>query len=91
MGGIPDFKTDKEAAEFWDAHDLTDFEDKLELADDVEFVRKPETQTVSIRMDRRLIEQLKALARYKGIGLSSLMRMWIIERLRQEVRGRSSG
>jgi len=57
----------------------------------VEFVRKPETQTVSIRMDRRLIEQLKALARYKGIGLSSLMRMWIIERLRQEVRGRSSG
>ena len=71
MGRIPDFKTDKEAAEFWDAHDLTDFEDELELADDVEFVRKPETQTVSIRMDRRLIEQLKALARYKGIGLSS--------------------
>jgi len=83
MGRIPDFKSDKEAAEFWDTHDLTDFEDELELAEDVVFV-KPETQTISIRMDRKLVNRLKVIAARKGIGYSPLIRMWIIERLRQE-------
>ena len=64
MGRMPDFKSDGEAAEFWDTYDFTDFEDKLKLANDVEFAKRPKTQTVSISMDRRLIEQLKALARY---------------------------
>ena len=41
MSRIPKFKTDKEIAEFWDTHDLVDFEDELEIAKDVVFV-KPE-------------------------------------------------
>ena len=83
MGKIPEFASDKEAAEFWDTHDLTDFEDELELAEDVVFV-KPETQAISLRMDRRLVDRLKAIAAHKGMGYSPLIRMWITERLRQE-------
>ena len=88
MGKIPEFASDKEAAEFWDTHDLTNLEDELELAKDVVFV-KPETQTISIRMDRQLVERLKAIATYKGMGYSPLIRMWITERLRQETKKQS--
>ena len=83
MAKIPKFKTDKEIAEFWDTHSLADFEDELEIAKDVVFV-KPERQVISLRLDRKIVRALKALAARKGIGYSPLLRMWILERFYQE-------
>lgn len=53
---IPDFRSLEEEAEFWDTHDLTEFEDELEP---VEF----------------------EIAKPKGLGASTLARMWILEEL----------
>jgi hypothetical protein len=36
---IPTFSTIEEEAEFWDTHDITEFEDELELVTDVRFVK----------------------------------------------------
>lgn len=36
---IPKFKSDKEAAEFWETHSLDDFDDDLEIVKNVRFVR----------------------------------------------------
>lgn len=83
MAKIPKFKTDKEIAEFWDTHSLADFEDELEIATDVVFV-KPERQVISLRLDRKIVKALKSLAAKKGIGYSPLLRMWILERFYQE-------
>lgn len=41
MSKVPNLKTDKKIADFWDTHSLADFEDELEIATDVVFV-KPE-------------------------------------------------
>lgn len=35
MAKIPKFKSDKEAAQFWDTHRLTDYEEDLKPADTV--------------------------------------------------------
>ena len=52
MARIPKFKTDEEIAEFWDTHDLTDFEEELRPAKDIVFV-KPQRQVMSPRLDRK--------------------------------------
>jgi hypothetical protein len=36
-GKIPEFKSIQEEAEFWDAHDMTEFLDEFEEVDDVVF------------------------------------------------------
>lgn len=89
MAKIPQFKSDEETAEFWNTHSLVDFEDELEEAKEVVFVR-PQRQIVSIRLDRKYVEILKSLATEKGIGYSPLVRMWIVERIKQELENRNS-
>jgi len=80
---IPEFKSYQEEAEFWDTHDITELEDELELVEEEVFVR-PKKQVVSIRLERKMVEALKVLAARKGLGYSTLVRMWVMERLREE-------
>ncbi len=80
---IPKFKSDEEIAKFWNTHSLADFEHELRPAKDVVFV-KPDRQVISLRLDRKIVRALKALANRKGIGYSSLLRMWILESFQKE-------
>ena len=80
LAKIPHFKTDDEAAAFWDTHSLADFSDGLELMEDVEF-RTPQKQIISLRLEPDDVQLLKRLARRKGIGHSTLVRIWVKERL----------
>ena len=82
---IPRFKSDKEAALFWDARSLTDFKDDLELVRERVFV-KPEKQIMTIRVDKKLANVMKVIAREKGVNYSTLARMWLIERVKKEIR-----
>jgi predicted DNA binding CopG/RHH family protein len=77
---IPQFKSDKEEARFWSKHSLSDYWDDLEEAKGIQFVR-PQKQVVTIRIERDLVQRLKAIAQKKGTTYSSLIRMWVIERL----------
>jgi predicted DNA binding CopG/RHH family protein len=84
MKTIPKFTNEKEESEFWDTHDLADYLDETTPMD-VTFVdaRPPKTQ-ISLRLDPETIAKLKALARRKGIGYQTLIRIWLLERLGQE-------
>ena len=84
MRKIPKFKSDQKAALFWDTHRLTEFKDDLELVKEKVFV-KPEKQVMTIRVDKKLANALKIIAREKGINYSTLARMWLIERLKKEI------
>ncbi|MBI4319779.1 MAG: hypothetical protein HY675_14920 [Chloroflexi bacterium] len=81
---IPDFKSVEEAAAFWDAHDSAEFEDEFEDVSDVKFVvsRAKPKKGVTIRLEEDLLDTLKREAQAKGIGPSTLIRMWVIEHLR---------
>ncbi|MFQ5813332.1 MAG: CopG family antitoxin [Anaerolineae bacterium] len=78
---IPEFKSYKEEAEWWDTHDVSEIEG-LEVVQEEIFI-KPKKQIVSIRLDRRLVDLLKHIAQEKGIGYTTLVRMWVIEKLRE--------
>ncbi|MDQ6603714.1 MAG: BrnA antitoxin family protein [Chloroflexota bacterium] len=78
---IPDFATIEEMAEFWDTHDASEYQDELEP---VEFeIAKPlkSTWMLSIRLDKETFDALQAIAKPKGLGASTLARMWILEEL----------
>jgi hypothetical protein len=95
MAKIPLLKTRKEAREFWDTHDVTDYWEDLELVEEELFIGpRTKQQILSIRMERRLIEVLKGLAARKGLASSALVRSWILDRLREELKkeqARASG
>lgn len=81
MAKIPTFKTREEEAEFWAHHDLSEFDEDLEPAD-VQCVRPD--QVVAVRLNKDDVETLKCIARVKGIGYTTLVRMWVRERLQAE-------
>ncbi len=80
---IPRFKSREEEALFWDTHSTTEFEDEFVEVKNVK-VARPLIHTLAVRLDARTIDQLSAIGRTKGMGASTLARMWLLERLEKE-------
>ena len=80
-GRIPDVATREEAAAFWDAQDVTEV--LVETRSVKLRVGKHLSQGLTVRLDRSDREELERRASAQGIGPSTLVRMWIKERLRQ--------
>ena len=83
---IPKFKTYEEEAKFWDTHEFTEFEDELEDVDIVFELNKPRDETVILRIQKDIKEKIEQLARGKGLNLSTLARMWLMEKLQENLR-----
>lgn len=78
---IPKFKTYKEEAHFWDTHNVTDFEDETEDVEIVFDLKKPRDETLVVRLQKNFKERLEKIARSKGLNVSTLARMWLMEKL----------
>ncbi len=77
----PDFASIEEEAAFWDIHDTTEYEHEFEPAE-VTFEHPiRHTWMLSIRLDKETFDALQAVAKPKGLGASTLARMWILEEL----------
>jgi predicted DNA binding CopG/RHH family protein len=64
---------------FWDTHDVSDYWDELKP---VKLrVSKNLSKGITIRLDEETLETLRQQAHKKGIGPTTLARMWILERL----------
>jgi hypothetical protein len=74
---IPDFKNRQEMAKWFDEHDMTDYDFKP--------VRSRFAKNLSvglnIRLDPDSYTELRAVASKKGVGPTTLARMWIKEHL----------
>lgn len=82
-GRIPAFNDIEEEAEFWDTHDLTQF-DGVELQR-VEVNISPDLRDrITVRLEPADREQLARAARSMGVGPSTLARIWLKERLARE-------
>lgn len=89
-GRIPSFNTitiEAEAA-FWGTHSFTDFE--VEFTPFQVMVGKNLSAAVSVRLDPRDRAEIDRQARAKGVGPSTLIRMWVKEHLKQEAEAESS-
>jgi len=84
MKKIPKFKTDEEAARFWETHSFEDYyKDTKET--DIGFVKRPK-KTIAIRLDPDDIKAVQVIAQRKGLSYTALLRMWIKEHLTKESR-----
>lgn len=79
---LPEFKSRQEMAEFWDTHDFTDYMDEFKPVK-VRFAKKL-SEGINIRLDPETLQELRKRASEKGIGPTTLARMWILERLREQ-------
>ena len=77
---IPEFKSIEEEAEFWDTHDTTDYEEEFRPIK-VRFAKNL-SHGLTIRLDPETLEKVRREAREKGIGPTTLVRMWVLEHLR---------
>lgn len=81
---VPEFKSYQEEAKFWDTHDTEEFADEWEEVK-VKFAR-PLKMTFSIRLDPKTINKMDKIAEEKGVGPTTLARMWILEKLKETER-----
>ena len=62
----------------------TDYLDETELVDVTFIDGRPSKTQISLRLEPETITKLKELAKRKGVGYQTLIRMWVMERLAQE-------
>ena len=85
---IPKFETEDQERAFWSSHDSTGYVD-WGTAKPVSFSNlKPSTKTISIRLPDSLLEALNLLANKRDVPYQSLLKIFLAERIEQEVRSR---
>ena len=77
---IPEFKNREEEAGFWDTHSVVDYWDKSK---EVKVrVARNLSSGLTVRFDDRTLGRIRTEANNKGIGPTTLIRMWVMEKLR---------
>jgi len=81
---LPDMTdwSEEEIHEFWKTHDSADYWEETEPVEIK--AERPRQRAVSVKLDERDITRLKRIAREKGIGHTTLIRMWIKEKLKEQ-------
>ena len=82
-------KTDsiQKLAEFWDTHDLTDYEGELEEVAEPVFVRGA---AIKVPLESREVEAVEQMAQAKGVSREQLIRAWVVQKLTRRNKGRPS-
>lgn len=83
---IPKFKTEAEERLFWQNTDSKEYIDWSD-ADEVTLPNlKPSTRTISVRLPESMLEELKILANKRDISYKSLLKIFLSERIRSELK-----
>ena len=82
---IPKFRTEEEERNFWSSHDSTEYIDWSKAKNITLYNLKPSVKTISIRLPEMMIEELKLLANKRDIPYQSLMKMYISEKVEEEL------
>lgn len=75
------FTSFEELANFWETHELTDYEDQLQ---EVKYrvVRKP-TRRFVVTLSDELTRALRKATHREGVSMQTLINLWVQERLQQ--------
>ena len=82
---IPVFKNEDEERGYWATHDSTEYIDWSKARKSTLSKLKPSLKTISIRLPEIMIEELKLLANKRDVPYQSLMKIFIAERVEQEL------
>ncbi len=82
---IPKFKNEDEEREFWDTHDSTAYVDWSKAVVNPKFPNlKFSTETISIRIPKGLLDDIKILANRQDVPYQSLIKIYLAERIKEE-------
>lgn len=76
---LPNTDSIKELASFWDAHDLTDFDDQLQEVAEKVFERQGTVLRVPLSTEQA--RALESLAQSHGVDSASLIQQWVQENI----------
>ncbi|RLT37716.1 MAG: hypothetical protein DWI57_13340 [Chloroflexi bacterium] len=82
---IPEFADEDEERAFWATHDSTEYID-WEKGEAVVFSKlRPSTKTISLRMPELMLNELRLIANKWDVPYQSLIKMFLKERIDQEL------
>jgi predicted DNA binding CopG/RHH family protein len=85
---IPKFESEDEERGFWATHDSTDYIDWSQGRRVSMPNLKPSTKTISLRLPEPLLEDLKMLAHKRDVPYQSLLKIFLAERVQEELHSR---
>ncbi len=75
---VPRTDSIQKLAEFWDTHDLTDFEKELEEVSEPVFERQT---AIEVPLESFQVEAVEQMAQAKGVSREELIRGWVLQKL----------
>jgi predicted DNA binding CopG/RHH family protein len=81
---LPKFPSEDAEREFWASHDSADYIDWAKAKRVTLPKLKPSSQTISLRLPKMMLDQLKMLANKRDVPYQSLLKIFLAERLSVE-------
>ena len=82
---IPKFKSEDKERKFWEDHDSTEYVDWKKGKRVVLPELKPSMKTISLRLPASMLEELKLLAHKRDVPYQSLMKIFLSEKIRDDL------
>jgi predicted DNA binding CopG/RHH family protein len=82
---IPKFKSEKEWSDFWMTHDTTEYIDWSKARKAVFPNLKPTYKSISLRLPAYMLDEIKLLANKKDVPYQSLMKVFLAEKVKEEL------
>ena len=83
---LPKFKNEEEERAFWETHDSTEYV-SWEAGRRVLFPNlRPSVKTISLRLPVSMLEALKFLAHKQDVPYQSLLKIYLADRIREELK-----
>ncbi len=86
MKKIPKFRSEAEERKFWAKHDSTEYVDWKKGKRMVLPNLKPSVKTISLRLPEAMLEELKLLANKRDVPYQSLMKIFLSEKIREDLK-----
>jgi len=84
---VPKFRNEQDEREFWSTHDTTNYFDFSKSSRvEIEFdpgIEAP-VKSISLRLPREMLNQLRVLANKKDIPYQSLIKVYLAEKIAEE-------
>ncbi len=84
---IPTFKDEDAEREFWAREDSTEYLDWSKAERVTLSNLRPSLRTISLRLPEAMIAELKLLANKRDVPYQSLLKVFLAERIREELVG----
>ncbi len=85
MKKIPEFKSENKEREFWAEADSLEYIDWKKAKKVVLPNLKPSVKTISLRLPKSMLEEIKLLANKRDVPYQSLMKIFLYERIEKEL------